>query len=105
MVDEAKQTSLGCYRASFTLQHSLSCHAIQPLLHSYRVTIGVQQRLYWLIRVLQAQQNTRKTALKISIINFYFVTAFYSLYDICMADKKTFFRQEDMKNMFLDKKT
>ena len=32
-------------------------------------------------------------------------TAFYSLYDICMADKKTFFRQEDMKNMFLDKKT
>ena len=22
-----------------------------------------------------------------------------------MADKKTFFRQEDMKNMFLDKKT
>ena len=39
-----------------------------------------------------------------SRINFYFVTAFYSLYDICMADKKTFFRQEDMKNMFLDKK-
>ena len=31
------------------------------------------------------QQNSRKTALKISIIIFYFVTAFYSLYDICMA--------------------
>ena len=31
------------------------------------------------------QQNSRKTALKISIIIFYFVTAFYSLYDICMG--------------------
>ena len=55
--------------------------------------------------VLFAQQNTVKTANRNSRINFYFVTAFYSLYDICMADKKTFFRQEDMKNMFLDKKT
>ena len=33
--------------------------------------------------VCQTLQNTRKTALKISIINFYFVTCFYSLYDIC----------------------
>ena len=55
--------------------------------------------------VLFAQQNTVKTANLNSRINFYFVTSFYSLYDICMADKKTFFRQEDMKNMFLDKKT
>ena len=55
--------------------------------------------------VLFAQQNTVKTAIRNSRINFYFVTAFYFLYDICMADKKTFFRQEDMKNMFLDKKT
>jgi len=54
--------------------------------------------------VLFAQQNTVKTAIRDSKINFYFVTAFYSLYDICMADKKTFFRQEDMKNMFLGKK-
>ena len=33
-----------------------------------------------------AQQNTVKTANQNSKINFYFVTAFYSLYDICMAD-------------------
>ena len=33
-----------------------------------------------------AQQNSVKTANQNSIINFYFVTAFYSLYDICMAD-------------------
>ncbi len=26
------------------------------------------------------------------------------MYDICMADKKTFFRQEDMKTCFLGKK-
>ena len=55
--------------------------------------------------MLFAQQNTVKTANRNSRIDFYFVTAFYSLYDIFMADKKTFFRQEDMKNMFLDKKT
>lgn len=35
--------------------------------------------------VLFAQQNTVKTAIKISIINFYLVTSFYLLYDICMA--------------------
>ena len=34
--------------------------------------------------VLFAQQNTVKTANLNSIINFYFVTCFYSLYDICM---------------------
>ena len=34
--------------------------------------------------VLFAQQNTEKTANLNSIINFYFVTAFYSLCDICM---------------------
>ena len=33
-----------------------------------------------------AQQNTVKTANQNSKINFYFVTSFYSLYDICMAD-------------------
>ena len=36
--------------------------------------------------VLFAQQNTVKTAKRNSRINFYFVTTFYSLYDICMAD-------------------
>ena len=35
-------------------------------------------------RVLFAQQNTEKTANLNSRINFYFVTCFYSLYDICM---------------------
>ena len=35
--------------------------------------------------VLFAQQNTVKTAIRNSRINFYFVTSFYSLYDICMV--------------------
>ena len=35
-----------------------------------------------------AQQNTVKTAIRNSIINFYFVTDFYSLYDICIADMR-----------------
>ena len=34
---------------------------------------------------LFAQQNTIKTAFRFSIIDFYFVTGFYLLYDICMA--------------------
>ena len=37
-------------------------------------------------RVQFAQNYTIKTANQNSRINFYFVTSFYSLYDICMAD-------------------
>ncbi len=36
--------------------------------------------------VLFVTANTVKTANRNSIINFYFVTDFYSLYDICIAD-------------------
>ena len=39
-------------------------------------------------RVQFAQQNTVKTANQNSRINFYFVTDFYSLHDICMVDMK-----------------
>ena len=46
--------------------------------------------------VLFVRQNTVKTAIRNSIINFYFVTSFYSLDDICISD---------MKTCFLDKKT
>ena len=35
--------------------------------------------------------KTIKTAFWFSRIDFYFVTGFYLLYDICMADIKTFF--------------
>ena len=42
--------------------------------------------------VLFAQQNTIKTAFRFSIIDFYFVTGFYSLYDICMARNQKFFK-------------
>ena len=44
--------------------------------------------------VLFAQQNTVKTANRNSKINFYFVTSFYSLCDICIADTKTCFFME-----------
>ena len=60
---------------------------------------------------IRLQQNTVKTVNRNSIINFYFVTAVYSLYDICMARQmiKTtietmFFRHEEhdfeKKNMW-----
>jgi|GEM_PF-1911592 len=41
-------------------------------------------------RGLFALQNTVKTANRNSIINFYFVTCFYSLDNICMVDRKSF---------------
>ena len=44
-----------------------------------------------------AQQNTVKTANLNSRINFYFVTCFYSLYDICMVDKKTVISKSVLK--------
>ena len=47
--------------------------------------------------VLFAQQKTLKTANKNSIINFYFVTCFYSKYDICMVDKKTVISKSVLK--------
>ncbi len=46
--------------------------------------------------VLFVRKNTVKTAIWNSRINFYFVTGFYSLDDICISD---------MKTCFLDKKT
>ena len=51
--------------------------------------------------VLFAQQNTIKTAFRFSRINFYFVTAFYSLYDICMARQiiKTTIETIETKNL------
>jgi hypothetical protein len=104
MNDEAKQASLGCFRATFTPQYSLYCLTKEPLFHTNSGSVGVEKRLFLYIMGATSQQNTIKTANRNSIINFYFVTAFYSLYDICMADKKTFFRQEDMKTCFLGKK-
>ena len=51
--------------------------------------------------VLFVRKNTVKTVIRISRINFYFVTCFYSLDDICMfGHEDMFFRQENMKNMF-----
>ena len=46
--------------------------------------------------VLFVRKNTVKIVIRNSIINFYFVTGFYSLDDICISDMKTY---------FLDKKT
>ena len=39
-------------------------------------------------QVLFARQNTEKTAKRNSRINFYFVTGFYRLDNICMMDKR-----------------
>ena len=61
------------------MQYSLYCTLIALLLECKRGCIdksGCQKR----------NINHKKTALKNSRINFYFVTCFYSLYDICMAD-------------------
>ena len=52
------------------------------------------------IIVVISKQNSSKTASKISKTDFYFVTGFYSLCDICMGhEEHDFFRQKDMKDM------
>ena len=55
----------------------------------------------WSSRVALTLEKTIKTAFGFSIIDFYFVTGFYSFDNICMVDRKTFFRQEDMKTCFI----
>ena len=84
MNDGAKQASLGCYRATFTLQYRLSCHAKEPLFHTNSGSVGVEKRLFLYIMGSTSKQNPTKTARQISKSDFYFVTCFYSLYDICM---------------------
>ena len=44
----------------------------------------------------EAMLNHTKKAREISKTDFYFVTGFYYLYDICMRHEGMFFRQEDM---------
>ena len=48
--------------------------------------------------VLFAQQNTVKTANRNSIINFYFVTCFYCIDDICMVKIKTLIKKRGCAN-------
>ena len=96
MDDGAKQASLGCYRATFTLQNSHTCHAKKPLFHTNSDSVGVEKRLFLYIMGSTSKQNPTKTARQISKSDFYFVTCFYSLRDICM-------RHED--KILLDKKT
>ncbi len=95
MNDGAKQASLDCNRATFKLQHSLCCLTKEPLFHTNSGSVGVEKRLFLYIMGATSQQNTAKTARQISKTDFYFVTAFYSLYYIC---KRT-------RRRFLDKKT
>ena len=84
----AKQASLGCYRATFTLQNSHTCHAKKPLFHTNSGSVGVEKRLFLYIMGSTSKQNPTKTAKQISKTDFYFVTCFYRLDDICMADTK-----------------
>ncbi len=84
----AKQASLGCYRATFTLQNSHTCHAKKPLFHTNSDSVGVEKRLFLYIMGSTSKQNPIKTAKQISKTDFYFVTCFYSKCDICMTDMK-----------------
>ena len=96
MNDGAKQASLGCYRATFTHQYSLCYDTKKPLLPSNSGCKGRLKRLFLYIMRSALKQNPTKTARQISKTDFYFVTGFYRLRDICM-------RHED--KILLDKKT
>ena len=97
MDDEAKQASLGCYRATFTPLYRLFCHTKEPLFHTNSGSVGAEKRLFSYIMGATALQNTIKTASEISKSDFYFVTDFYRLYDICMGLEEN----EGVHNMFL----
>lgn len=88
MDNEAKHASLGCYRATFTHLYRLFCHTKEPLFHTNSGSIGVEKRRVLYIMGAKTLQNTIKTASEISKSDFYFVTDFYRLYDICIADLK-----------------
>ena len=97
----AKQALLGCYRATLSLQYSLSCHAKEPLSPSNSGCIGVENRPFLEIIGSKTKQNPTKTAKQISKTDFYFVKHFYRLCDICMRHEvHAFFRHEDMKTGF-----
>ena len=52
-------------------------------------------------RGLFAQQNTEKTANMNSRINFYFVTSFYRLDNICIVGRKTcFLSKKTLSHLF-----
>ena len=91
MNNGAKQASLGCNRASLPPQHSLFCHTTQPLLPYNSGCIGRQKRLFLYIMRSTSKQNPTKTAKQISKTDFYFVTCFYSLDNICIMNRKTYF--------------
>ena len=90
-------------RYEFRLANELFFSAIEPLLRYDTATFVIQQSLFYtLIAALSDCKRgfivkhgcclhgltQPKTANQNSIINFYFVTCFYSLYDICMGDDK-----------------
>ena len=103
MNDGAKQALLGHYRASLALQYSPYYQTKQPLFHSNRGCIGEEKWLYLYIMRSITMPSPTKTTLQISKTDFYFVTSFYHLYDICMRHEGMFLGQEDMKNRFLSK--
>ena len=69
-------------------QYRLYCHTKEPLFHTNSGSVGAEKRLFLYIMGATALQNTIKTASEISKSDFYFVTDFYPLYDICIADLK-----------------
>ena len=104
MNDGAKHASKGHNRASLILKHSLYRHTKEPLLPSNSGCNGRQERLFLYIMGSKTMQNRTKTARQISKTDFYFVTSFYHLYDICIVDIKTFLTRRHEEHV-LGKKT
>jgi len=78
-------------------QYRLYCHTKEPLFHTNSGSVGAEKRLFLYIMGAKTLKNTIKTASEISKSDFYFVTDFYHLYDICMGLEEN----EGVHNMFL----
>ena len=81
---QCKSYPFHCKRTTFALHSGFRCIAIGASLHSKGTTFGVQRSSNWIKTWCRTQLKPIKTALQISIIDFYFVILFYRLPYICI---------------------
>ena len=81
---QCKSYPFHCKRTTFALHLGFRCIAIRASLHSKGTTFGVQRSSNWIKTWCRTPLKLIKTALQISIIDFYFVILFYRLSYICI---------------------
>ena len=81
---QCKSYPFHCKRTTFALHFGLRCIANGASLPSKSCPFGVQRSSNWIKTWCRTLQKLIKTALQISIIDFYFVILFYYMSYICI---------------------